>query len=364
MKQLVLVGGGHAHALVLRAWARRPPPGARLLLVCPQRQAAYSGMVPGWLAGHWGFNDLCIDVAALAQAAGAEWLPTQVQALDAGARQLQLADGRVLDYDLLSLNIGSTLRPPPVAPAGRLLSLRPLDGLQAAWDGLLQDPWLLHDPAPLAITMAGGGPAAVESVLAVCHRLRRLVPQRTLLPRLITHSPRLLPSLNPRAAALADAALQQAGVQVQCGLDARRAVAMPARAPGLLLWATGAESHDWPRHSGLACNEAGFVQVDEQLRSRSHPEVFAVGDAAEFGAGLPKSGVVAVRQGPVLADNLRAALQGRPGRPYRPQAQQLALLATGGRHAIGARGERAAEGAWLWHWKRWIDRRFIAKLSV
>lgn len=364
MKQVVLVGGGHAHALALQAWARRPLPGTRLRLVSPQRHAAYSGMVPGWLAGHWGFDALSIDVAALARAAGAEWLPTSVQALDAGQRRLQLADGQTLGYDLLSLNIGSTLHPPPVAPGGRLLSLRPLDGLQAAWDQLLQDPWLLHDPAPLAITMAGGGPAAVESVLAVCHRLRALVPQRTLLPRLITQSATVLAGLNPRAVALAQAALHAAGVQVQCGLDARRAVAMPARAPGLLLWATGAEAHGWPGRSGLACSPAGFVQVDAQLRSRSHPEVFAVGDAAEFSPGLPRSGVMAVRQAPVLADNLRAALQGRAGRPFQPQAQQLVLLATGGRHAVGARGRWAAEGAWLWHWKRWIDQRFVARLSA
>jgi pyridine nucleotide-disulfide oxidoreductase family protein len=363
LKRLVLVGAGHAHAQVLADWAAAPPPGCALVLVSPQARAAYSGMVPGWLADHYRYDALCIDFEALARAAGATWRPTEVVALDAATRRLVLADGSTLDYDGLSLNIGSTLTPPAAPPAGRVLALRPLSALHLAWPALLEDPWLTADDAPLAVTMVGGGAAGVESMLAVCATLRARQPRRTLLPRLITRSDRLLPGMAEGAARRAGAALQAAGVQVQCGIDAQRLLAAPARAPGLLLWAAGAQPHDWPRHSGLATSAAGYLRIDPQLRSISHPEVFVVGDAAEAQPALPKAGVFAVRMGPVLSHNLQALVRGRPLQAYRPQRRYLALLATADRRAIAAWGPWSAEGAWLWRWKDHIDRGFIARFN-
>lgn len=358
---VVLVGGGHAHAQVLRAWAQAPLPGCSLSLVTPQALAPYSGMVPGWLAGHYRFEELSIDFAALARAAGATWLASEVSALDAATRTLTLADGQRLGYDLLSLNIGSTLQAPGVPSAARVLVMRPLSQLHAAWTALQQDPWLVDDDAPLAVTAVGGGAAGVETLLAVCATLRRELPKRTLLPRLVTRGDRLLTGMAGGAAQRIGAALQAAGVQVQCGLDAHRMLAAPARAPGLLLWAAGAQPHDWPRRSGLATNDAGFVQIDAQLRSTSHPEVLAVGDCAAWQPPLPKAGVFAVRMGPVLTSNLRALAQGRPQalQRFAPQRRYLALLATGDKRAVAAWGDLSAEGALLWRWKDWIDRRFI-----
>jgi NADH dehydrogenase FAD-containing subunit len=97
--------------------------------------------------------------------------------------------------------------------------------------------------------------------------------------------------------------------------------------------------------------------------------VFATGDCARWpGAGLPKAGVHAVRMGPVLAHNLRAALQAPPGaggfRTHQPQRHFLALLATGDGHAIASRGPFGAEGAWAWRWKDHIDRRFLATFRM
>ena len=119
----------------------------------------------------------------------------------------------------------------------------------------------------------------------------------------------------------------------------------------------------WPRRSGLDCCEQGFVRIAADLRSTSHPEVFAVGDCAGWSPPLPKAGVFAVRMGPVLSHNLRAALQGRPGRSYDPQRRYLALLATADGRAIGAWGALALEGRWLWRWKDRIDRGFLRRFA-
>ena len=125
---------------------------------------------------------------------------------------------------------------------------------------------------------------------------------------------------------------------------------------------TSAGPPGWLADSGLALDAHGFVRVDDNLRSTSHPHVFTAGDAASMDShSLPKSGVYAVRQGPYLAENLRRGATGRPLRPYRPQGQTLALITTGEQHAIAARGPLSAQGDWVWRWKDWIDRRWMEK---
>jgi selenide,water dikinase len=126
--------------------------------------------------------------------------------------------------------------------------------------------------------------------------------------------------------------------------------------------ATSAAAAPWLAASGLACDAAGFVTVDEHLRSPSHPFVFAAGDcASQQGQAYAKSGLYAVRQGPVLAENLRRQLRGEALTAFRPQRTALALLATGDGRAIMSWSRFAAEGAWVWRWKDAIDRRFMAR---
>ena len=393
MKRLILAGAGHAHAQVLKDWITHPVPNTELVVVSPSPLAPYSGMVPGWMAGRYAFDDICIDFAALCRAAGAQFLTDECSRLDVDLRRLVLHSGAALDYDLLSLNIGSTLHP-PVAPAGsgtQVLSLRPLGELRAAWDGLLGT--LAQQPAqrrPLRITAVGGGAAGIEALLAVCARLAALQPAWTLEPTLISRSPTLLPGMGRGAADRAAAALRRAGaaLRLNSAFDAHSLANID-----VLLWATGAEAHAWPGHSGLAVGPQGFVCIDTQLRSVSHPFVFAVGDCADWtgvaarsadpraddhrrtasaaagaapdsGQALPKAGVFAVRMGPVLSHNLRASLQGTALLPHRPRRRYLALLATADGSAVAAWSGLAAQGPWVWRWKDRIDRRFLARFNT
>ena len=406
MKRLILAGAGHAHAQVLKDWITQPVPGTELLVVSPSPLAPYSGMVPGWMAGRYAFDEICIDFAALCRAAGARFLTDECSRLDADQNRLVLHSGAALDYDRLSLNIGSTLRP-PVAPAGsgvQVLSLRPLGELRAAWEGLLatlvqqppqqppQQPTQQPPQQPpqqpaqhrplrrlLRITAVGGGAAGIEALLAVCARLAALQPAWKLQPTLISRSPTLLPGMGRGAAERAAAALHRAGaaLRLNSAFDAHSLAETD-----VLLWATGAQAHAWPGRSGLAVNPQGFVCIDAQLRSVSHPNVFAVGDCADWtgtGAGtapaaagatadsnpaLPKAGVFAVRMGPVLSHNLRASLQGTALLPHRPRRRYLALLATADGSAVAAWSGLAAQGPWVWRWKDRIDRRFLARFHT
>lgn len=364
MKRLVLAGAGHAHALVLRAWVRQPMPGVEIVVISPEPLAPYSGMVPGWLSGHYRFDEIAIDFPHLAAAAGARWCRGEIHALDPARRQLRLGDGSTLDYDVLSLNVGSTLQPPP-ADHAQVLPLRPLAMLRRRYESLLER-WV-REPAdrPFVVTAVGGGAAGFEALLAVLARLRALRPDHVVQGSLLTRGTRLLPGLAPAARRAAQRALDRAGVTVQFGSGWCTSV---DRSSDVVLWATGAEAHGWQRdparRGSLAVDEQGFVRIDEQLRSVSHPQVFATGDCASWsGQALPKAGVHAVRMGPVLASNLRAALMVPAAagdlRVHRPQRHFLALLATGDGRAIASRGPFGAEGAWAWRWKDRIDRRFL-----
>ena len=369
MKRLVLAGAGHAHALVLRELVRHPMPGVEIVVISPEPLAPYSGMVPGWLAGHYRFDEIAIDFPPLAAAAGARWCQGEIHALDPARRELRLADGGTLDYEVLSLNVGSTLHAPPAEHA-QMLPLRPLAMLRRRYEPLLERWANERSERPFVVTAVGGGAAGFEALLAVLSRLRALRPERAVQGSLLTRGTSLLAGLAPAARRAAFRALDRAGVTVQLGGSWCEAV---DRSSDVVLWATGAQAHEWQRdparRGALAVDDQGFVRIDEQLRSVSHPQVYATGDCASWpGEGLPKAGVHAVRMGPVLAGNLRAALRGPAGaadlRPHRPQRHFLALLATGDGRAIASRGPFGAEGAWAWRWKDRIDRHFLRQFEV
>ena len=361
--QLVMLGAGHAHTVLLRQWARRRPAHTQhtqhtqhmqATLWSPSPLAPYSGMVPGWLAGRYRYGEICVDVRPLCKAAGVRWHSGEAHALEPDAQQLVLADGSRVRYDWLSINTGSTLSPPDW-PGVRVLSLRPLADLRTAWDTVLAA------PPPAHLLTAGGGAAGVEATLAVLSHLRQLHAGLSLPARLVTRSATLLPGMPARAQHAAHQALINAGVTVLTSTDLQPAM---ASAPGtLLLWATGATAPPWPRSSGLATDDEGFICVDATLRSISHPNVFASGDIARLPTPLPKAGVHAVRMGPLLARNLEAVFTGRPLKPYARNADALALIATADGRAIATRAGLTLAGPLigraLWWWKDRIDRAFV-----
>jgi pyridine nucleotide-disulfide oxidoreductase family protein len=369
MKRVLLLGGGHAHLLVLRALAQQPLAGAEVMLLTPYRELTYSGMVPGLVAGHYGAAQCRIALAPLAAAAGVHLVEGQATALDTAARRVQLADGRTADYDVLSLDTGS-VQSRDSLPGAREhgLFVRPIEPfveLQERLDALAQQ-------RPLNVVVLGGGAAGFELALALQHRLQGRSPgSRVALlsgdgaalagypPAVMAAGARALARrritvFRERAAALqAGAVLLASGARVAC--DAA-------------IIATGAEPAPWLAGSGLALCPRGFVLTGPTLQSTSHAEVFAAGDVATR-ADSPhaKSGVYAVRAGQPLALNLQRFVGGGPLVPYQPQARTLNLLSCGGRSALTVWGGLGlGEQPWgrlAWWWKDRIDRAFIARFS-
>ncbi|MFN6182588.1 MAG: FAD-dependent oxidoreductase [Burkholderiales bacterium] len=364
MRRLILVGAGHAHAQVLKAWASAPRSDVELVLVSPHALAPYSGMVPGWLSGVYRYDEIVIDFVQLAARAGARWICAEIDSMDPDRQSISLSNGQNLGYDWLSLNVGSTLLPPTDALCAQMLPMRPLADLYQRYETLLSHWRSEAGDQPLRVVAVGGGAAGFESLLAVLRRLRQERPDRVVQGLLMTSGSRVLPDYPARVQRVALRTLYDAGVDVQVNTvwhDSRD------QGSDWILWATGAQSHAWQRdparRGALAVSAEGYVLIDAQLRSVSHPNIFAVGDCAQWTPALPKAGVYAVRMGPVLSYNLHAALNRSSLRNYQPQRRFLSLLATADGRAIASRGCWTWSGRWAWYLKNDIDRRFIRRFS-
>jgi selenide,water dikinase len=357
-QHLLLVGGGHSHIEVVRRFGMARPAGCTVVLVSPGPHAAYSGMLPGLIAGHYRFEDCHIDLEQLCRKAGVAFTLDEIVALDLARAR---ARGRHGDYpfDLASLDVGSIPGMASVPGAAEhAVPARPASGLLAAWQRMLAA------PRPIAIVGAGAG--GVELALAMHHRIERegATPDISI----VTDTPEVLPSHPPAARRALARILGERGIAVHASSRAVRVERGTLHfdngrrlAADHVVWATTAAAPAWLAESGLAVDDDGFVAVDETLRSITHACVFAAGDcAAIVGHPRPKSGVHAVRQGPRLAENLARALRGKALLRHKPQRHALALISTGGRHAVAAWNGIAFGGGWVWRWKDRIDRRFVA----
>ena len=373
VKDLVLIGGGHTHVAVLKRFGMRPVPGVRLTLITRDVHTPYSGMLPGLVAGHYTFDDAHIDLAPLSRFADARLFHHPAVGLDLDRRQV-LCDGRPpVSFDLLSINIGSTpsLREVPGA-AGVAVPVKPISTFVARWERFRAR--VASARGPVRVGVVGVGAGGVELTLAVQFALRRMLEEigrsaDVLEFHLFGAGPTILPTHNRGMRRRLERVLRARGVRMHLGQavtsvsDGEITCADGTTvAVDEILWVTQAGAAPWLQAAGLDVDEGGFVRVDDTLQSTSHPGVFAAGDvAAVVNHPREKAGVFAVRQGRPLADNLRRVLLGRTPRPFRPQRRFLTLVSTGGRHAVGARGPLSFEGAVIWRWKDWIDRRFMSK---
>jgi selenide,water dikinase len=362
----VLIGGGHTHVHVLRRFAMRPLAGVRITIVSREAHTPYSGMLPGHIAGHYTFDDAHIDLGPLTLAGGARLIVQEVTHLDLSNALIEFADHPPLRFDVVSLNCGAAPGFGGLAIAGAAIPVKPIGRFLPRWQALLASLRQRRDvDTPARIVVVGGGAGGVELTLAIHHAISAL--GQAVQMSLVTSSARLLEGHNRRVQQRFDALLRARGVEVVPAFEVLRvdatgvANADGRHVPGeFVLWVTGVEAPAWLQSSGLTL-EDGFVAVDRHLRSVSDPRVFAAGDvAAMIDQPRAKSGVFAVRQGPVLAENLRRQLLARPLRPYRAQRRVLALISEGGRSATASRGPWFAHGRAMWRWKNWIDRRFMA----
>ncbi|WGW03745.1 selenide, water dikinase SelD [Tropicibacter oceani] len=357
-RDLVFVGGGHTHALVLRKWGMSPLPGVRLTVINPGPTAPYSGMLPGFLAGHYDREALDIDLIRLARFAQARVILGAAQGIDLQKREIHVPGRPPIGYDLASIDIGITSRMPTLPGfAEHAVPAKPLGTFAARWADFRKT------AGAASIAVIGGGVAGAEIAMALAHAMRR--DGRRARVWLIDRGTALAALRPPAAARLRKALIaedvtlleqtQITRVTAQ-GLELTNGEKIEAQ---FITGAAGALPHGWLADTGLA-HEQGFVTVDATLRS-SDPQVFAVGDCAHMQhAPRPKAGVYAVRQAPILFENLQSLLAGKTTlRPYQPQDDYLKLISLGEKSALADRFGVTLSGPVMWRWKDHIDQTFM-----
>ena len=357
LRDIVLLGGGHANVQVLKHFGMRPEPGLRLTIVAREPHSPYTGMLPGFVAGAYDWDDIHIDLVRLARFANARFIAAEASGIDPAERHILFEDRPPLHYDVLAINTGGVPGESfasefvtPVKPIGRFLPV---------WQRLTES----GDP-PHRLAIVGGGPGGVELALAIVHRYPRtrctLIDAEDGILRDFTSSARrrLQKALRDRGISLVT------GARVRDARNGQLIAGDTSIAVDHALWATGVEAPAWFAKAGIDTNPAGFVSVNAFLQSTSHPEIFAAGDVCD-GVAQPrsKSGVYAVRQGPILGDNVRRFATGRRLRPFRAQRQAMAIVGLGTGYAVANRGRVHATGRWVWLVKQWIDRRFMRKIQ-
>jgi selenide,water dikinase len=374
-QHLVLIGGGHAHVHVLKSFGVRPMPGVRITLVARDVETPYSGMLPGFIAGHYTREDCHIDLRPLARFAGARLIHDEAIGLDLAGCRVLCRGSPPVGYDVLSIDIGSTPHLGSVPGAAEHSTpVKPIDRLGERWQRIVGR--VLSTDRALRLITVGGGAAGVELTLAMRYRLRRLLRERGRNPAGVAYSlvtgDEILATHNASVRQRFRNLLATRGVQVVennpvTKVEVGAVICADGRRMGFdeLVWVTEAGAASWLSDTGLALDGDGFIEVAATLRSVNAPNVFAAGDvAASVDHPRPKAGVFAVRQGPPLADNLRRALAGRPLVTFVPQRAFLSLISTGNRCAVASRGHLAAQGPILWRLKDWIDRRWMRQYQI
>ena len=358
-RDIVLIGGGHTHALFLRMWGMNPLPGARVTVINPGPTAPYSGMLPGHVAGHYTRADLDIDLIRLARFAGARVVVGAAQGLDLSARMVLVPDRPPVGYDICSVDIGITSSMPDLPGfADHGVPATPLGPFAERWAEYL------NADTPARVAVIGGGVAGAELILAMSHALRQRGRDAELT---LIDAARPLDALGDKARAVLMQELKIAGVTVLSDSPVERIGAGVVHLSDgrtieadFITGTAGARPYDWLQHTGLDLHD-GFVSVGPTLQS-SDPAVFATGDCAYLTwSPRPKAGVYAVRQAPVLLHNIRAVLTGKALKPYKPQGDYLKLISLGRKAALGEKWGRVLHGPTVWRLKNGIDQRFMEK---
>ena len=375
LRDIVLIGGGHSHVGVLKRFAMNPVPGVRLTLICRDTHTPYSGMLPGYVAGHYSYDDVHIDLSRLAEYAGARFYRAEAMGIDRDQKRVICRGRPDVPYDILSINIGSSPRVNEVEGASdHAVPVKPITGFNNRWLALLSR--IENHDGPLAVAVVGAGAGGVELTLAMQFRLKNELKQRGKDPgqlhfHLFDAADQSLPTHNPKVREVFRKTLSNRGVKVHLGSPVSKVQ------EGLLitesgetlqtdevLWVTRAGGPEWLKDTGLALDDGLFLRVRDTLQVENDDSIFAAGDIANvLNHPREKAGVFAVRQGPPLADNLKRLATGKDPKDFHPQKKWLALISTGDKYAVASRGDLQFDGAWVWRWKDWIDRRFMKKFN-
>eukprot|EP00960_Hanusia_phi_P073843 768100-Hanusia_phi.AAC.4 len=381
MKDIVLIGGGHAHAYVLKSLGMDPMPGVQVTLITRDVETPYSGMIPGHVAGFYTKEECHIDLIKLGNFAKARIIHGEACGIDPEKKIVKIKGRPDLSYDVLSINIGSAPKLGDVSHKiqdSHVTPVKPIDGFSARWDYIVSRAKVLGEKKEgIRLAVVGGGAGGVELALSMQARLRKEFSKLGADPRLvdvtlISRNDVVMPSHSKMVQGIFMKLLKDRKINLVLGkeaVDVKNKTVICNDGTEVVfdecVWCTQAGAQPWLKETGLKLDKDGFIQIQETLESVNIQDVFSVGDICTMvNHPRPKAGVFAVRGGPPLTRNIRNKILGKPLEKWIPQKDFLGIIGTGEpTQCVASRGTLGIEGAWLWELKDWIDRTWMTGYS-
>ncbi len=369
-KRIVLLGIGHTNAHIVKEWASDPLAGCDLVCISNYPTATYSGMLPGTLGRQFSDDEMRIDLRSLTDRSGAELVVAETNGIDLDAGKVLFSDRVPLSFDALSIGVGSVpAGAQQYADVGSMVPIKPMQTFLQRLDARLRSVEPAQTPN-IHVAIVGGGVATVEIAFCLLEQFQKR--NVTCDIEIFTSGQHVAGGMSRRSIHRIEKLLDRRGIRVRCG---HRVVNVDEQSittdngithrTDCVIWATGAAGPPLLGHLGLQRDDLGFLATSKTLQSLSDPRIFAVGDSGTIvESPSPKAGVYAVRQCPILWDNLRAFITGGGLREFSPQGDFLKILNTGDGKALLEYGWFTAHARWCWTLKTWIDRRFIQEFQI
>jgi NADH dehydrogenase FAD-containing subunit len=366
-KQLILVGGGHAHLLTIANLGKFIAGGHRVTVIGPSDHHYYSGMGPGMLGGIYAPEEIRFATRKTVEKMGGTFVKGMVSGIDPKTKTVFLESGKSLHYDVLSINAGSHVPVNTVlSEDADVFAAKPIEGLLNARHRIMKRCALRN----VRVGMIGGGPAAVELAGNVWRLLS--ANARHGFEISVFGKSQILERFPEKVRTAAYGSLRRRGIQIFENSPAAATSAGEIRLDSgkthnadFIFLATGVKPSLLFAQSRLPTGPDGGLLVNRYLQSTGYPDIFGGGDCIYFQDGpLEKVGVYAVRQNPVLLANLMAALDGKSLRAFDPGGSFLLILNMGDGTGVFYKNGLIFSNRLAFFIKDYIDRRFMRRFQI
>ena len=362
-KQLVLIGGGHANVQVLKKLCMNRVRGLHTILISEHYEATYSGMTPGYIHRDFIKEEISIDLQRLCFNAGAIFIKDKVIKLDTNTQKLDLQNYPSVNYDLLSINTGSVSNTKKIniKNSSRCFFVKPIGSLVKNLKKI--DLFIKNKKCKIAII--GGGVASYELAFSLKRRYEETLEIKILGRRILAEKNLNTKTKNNIRKIAKNLNIKELNVEVSSISENYLSLKNSEKITfDLALLSTGACIETWLSESNLYKDASGFITVDDYLLSINEKNIFVTGDACSIKDNhRPKSGVMAVRQGEILKENIFFKLTGKKLTKFKPQQNWLYLIGTYQNYALLNYFFISVHSKWCWMLKVWIDRNFINKFK-
>ena len=367
MINLVFIGGGHSHVIAIKEWGKKKMAGVKVTLISNVKYTPYSGMLPGFIAGYYDYEDTHINLEKLAQFAGIELIIDEVIDIKPEKKKVICQSSKIIDFDVLAIDIGSTPQKTEIKGA-KLYTIpaKPIPYLLEKWQEIVT--YCQGNPSSsLTISIIGGGAGGVELSLNMHQRLSHILAPEKLTINLIHRGEKILNHQNQWASNQLTHILNKRKIKLHLETEIKEVKAQTVItkfdqkiSSDYTFLVTNPQPALWLKNNKIVTDKKGFILVKNTLQTINYHNIFATGDIATIqNTPCPKAGVFAVKQGKPLFKNICRYLRSQPLISYRPQYKYLNIIGTGEEKAVGVWGKISCSSSWLWSLKEWLDFNFM-----